>query len=76
MNDLIALTIIRRADAEVLSARPHSPVVDDGRTRLAPAPVGPVRRALAVVLRRAAAAERRWADRMDPVRGPATPVGC
>ncbi|MBM6400797.1 hypothetical protein [Phycicoccus sonneratiae] len=80
MQDHIALTIIRRADSDALSARPDAPVVDDGRAHLTGRrevpTAAPGRRALAAALRRAAAVERRWADRIDPVRRPATPAGC
>ena len=66
MNDFIALSITRTIGnaSEARSALPDAPVVDDGYT---PRPAGQVvRRSLATTLRTAAAAEHRWANRLDP----------
>ncbi|SDO71931.1 hypothetical protein SAMN04489867_0406 [Pedococcus dokdonensis] len=69
MSDYIALTINSNAGASLArSARPDAPVVDDGFT------TRPSRRAVrssfATTLRTAAAAQRRWADRIDPACAP------
>jgi hypothetical protein len=66
MSDYIALTAVRLASSEALSARPDAPVVDDGYVER---PARQVRRSLAATLRTVASVERRWADRLDPVCG-------
>jgi hypothetical protein len=67
MSDYIALAINRNTEGSLAqSARPGSPVVDDGFRERPARAVRPVRRSLAVTLRAAASAERRWADRIDP----------
>jgi hypothetical protein len=72
MSDYIALTAVRGATQDVLSARPGAPVVDDGWS---PRPARrTVRRSLASTLRSAALVERRWADRLDPAAGVPAPA--
>jgi hypothetical protein len=64
MHDLVALSIIQGQASEARSARPDAPVVADavgGRRSHG------LRRSLATTLRTAATAERRFADRLDPV---------